>query len=99
VTCKGNTLAGRFGTSLLHAAGVPELVTDNLEDYEALARKLATDCELLQTIRGRLQENRDICPLFDTDRFRRHLETAYSMMWETYVRGESPQSFAVPRES
>jgi predicted O-linked N-acetylglucosamine transferase (SPINDLY family) len=98
LTCRGNTLAGRVGTSLLHAAGLPELVTDNLEDYESLARKLATDRELLQAIRRKLQENRGTCPLFDTDRFRRHLETAYSMMWEIHLRGEGSQSFAVPRE-
>ena len=96
VTCGGNTLAGRVGTSLLHAAGLPELVSQNLEEYEALARKLATDRELLQAIRRKLQENRGTCPLFDTDRFRRHLETAYSMMWELHLRGESPRSFAVP---
>src|SRR6266699_1494006 len=98
VTCRGNTLAGRVGTSLLHAAGLPELVTQNLEEYEALVRKLATDRELLRSIRRKLQENRATCPLFDTDRFRRHIETAYSMMWELHLRGESPRSFAVPRE-
>jgi protein O-GlcNAc transferase len=98
LTCQGNTLAGRVGTSLLHAVALPELVTNSLEDYEALARKLATDRELLQSIRRKLEENRGTCPLFDTDRFRRHLETAYSMMWEFHLRGESPRSFAVPRE-
>ena len=96
VTCRGNTLAGRVGTSLLHAAGLPELVTQNLEEYEVLTRKLATDRELLDAIRRKLQEKRGTCPLFDTDRFRRHLETAYAMMWEIHLRGEGPQSFAVP---
>ena len=51
-----------------------------------------------EKLRERLQQNRLTCPLFDTDRFRRHLEAAYQAMWETYVRGESPRSFAVPRE-
>src|ERR1051326_3109798 len=95
LTCAGNTLAGRVGTSLLHAAGLPELVTHSLEDSEALARKLATDRELLQSIRDKLAQNRGTCPLFDTDRFRRHLEAAYSRMWELHLAGESPRSFAV----
>ena len=95
LTCAGNTLAGRVGTSLLHAAGLPELVTHSLEEYEALARKLATDRELLQSIRDKLAQNRGTCPLFDTDRFRRHLEAAYSRMWELHLAGESPRSFAV----
>ena len=35
-------------------------------------------------------------PLFDTDRFRRHIESAYVTMYERYQRGEPPHSFAVP---
>jgi protein O-GlcNAc transferase len=97
LTCRGNTLAGRVGTSLLHAVGLPELVTHSLEEYEALARKLAIDREWLQSIRRKFRDNRDTCPLFDTDRFRRHLEAAYATMWEIHLRGENPQSFAVPR--
>jgi protein O-GlcNAc transferase len=95
LTCRGNTLAGRVGSSLLHAAGLPELVTDSLEQYEALALKLASDRELLQSIRGKLQENRNTCPLFDTDRLRRNLEAAYSRMWDIHRAGEDPRSFAV----
>src|SRR5262249_8731944 len=59
VTCAGNTFAGRVATSLLRAAGLPKLVTGNLEDYEALASKLAAESSLLQSIRRRLAENRD----------------------------------------
>ncbi len=36
------------------------------------------------------------CPLFDTDRLRRHLEAAYVAMWERQQRGDSPAAFAVP---
>jgi predicted O-linked N-acetylglucosamine transferase (SPINDLY family) len=96
VTCQGNTLAGRVGSSLLHAVGLPEFVTSSLDGYEALARKLATDGELLRSVRRKLAEARATCPLFDTDRFRRHIEAAYATMWEIHLRGESPRSFAVP---
>jgi hypothetical protein len=33
--------------------------------------------------------------LFDTDRFRRHIEAAYLTMWGRAERGEPPVSFAV----
>src|SRR5262249_16921978 len=95
LTCRGNTLAGRFGSSLLHAVGLPELVTNSLDEYEALACKLATDRELLRSVRRKLVENRGTCPLFDTDRFRRHIEAAYQRMFEIALRGEPPQSFGV----
>ena len=50
VTCTGAFFSGRVAASMLKAAGLPELVTSNLDDYEALALKLATDPALLQSI-------------------------------------------------
>ncbi len=80
---------------MLKAAGLPELVTNNLADYEALALKLASDRALLASIRRKLADNRASCPLFDSDRFRRHIEAAYATMWEIYRRGERPRAFRV----
>jgi len=51
---------------------------------------------LLRAFRKRLAQNRATLPLFDTDRFRRHVETAYRLMWEIAQRGEKPHSLAVP---
>lgn len=96
LTHMGHTFAGRVAASLLEAAGLPELITHSWEDYEALALKLATDGYLLSGIKARLAQNRATCPLFDTDRFRRHIEAAYVTMWERAQRGEAPSSLAVP---
>jgi predicted O-linked N-acetylglucosamine transferase (SPINDLY family) len=49
----------------------------------------------LTSIRQRLAENRNTAPLFDTDRFRRHIEAAYTMMWERHCQGMEPAGFAV----
>jgi protein O-GlcNAc transferase len=95
LTCTGNFFAGRVAASMLKAAGLPELVTNNLEDYEALALRLATEPALLQATRGKLERNRPACRLFDGDRFRRHVEAAYETMWDIYRQGESARSFRV----
>ena len=95
VTCMGETFAGRVCGSMLHAAGLPDLVTDSLGEYEALALKLATEPPLRQRFAARLAAQRDTCPLFDIDRFRRHMEAAYATMRERHLRGEPPQDFAV----
>jgi predicted O-linked N-acetylglucosamine transferase (SPINDLY family) len=95
LTCTGHTFVGRVAASILRMAGLPELVTTNAEDYEALARKLATDPQLLRSIRGKLEGDRSACRLFDTDRFRRHLESAFSTMLDIHLRGEEPRSFRV----
>ena len=95
LSCAGTTYIGRNGASLLHAVGLPELVTTSLEDYEALALKLATDRTLLQSIRDRLARNRLSRPLFDSDRFRRHIEAAYLTMAAIWRQGNAPRSFSV----
>jgi predicted O-linked N-acetylglucosamine transferase (SPINDLY family) len=82
-------------SSLLHSIGLSELVTHSMQEYELLAMRLAQDPKLLRTYRDRLAENRLTCPLFDTDRFRRHIEAAYRHMWELWQRGKKPESFAV----
>jgi protein O-GlcNAc transferase len=95
VTCMGRSFASRVAASALHAAGLPELVTHSLAEYESLALRLAADPALLGGYKQRLVENRHSCALFDTARFARHIEAAYTKMCEIHERGEGPQSFSV----
>jgi protein O-GlcNAc transferase len=95
LTCSGATFAGRVAGSLLTAVGLPELITHSLDDYEVLALKLARDPALLAALRQKLACHRETYPLFNTERFARHIEAAYIEMWERCQRGEPPQSFAV----
>src|SRR6185503_7464420 len=95
VTCLGTTFAGRVAASLLTAIGLPELITHSLEDYEALALKLATDTHLLRATREKLERNRLTTPLFDTKRFTKHIETAYTMMQTINERGGTHKPFDV----
>ncbi len=95
LTCAGEAFAARMAGSLLHAVGLPELITRSPEYYEALALKLATTPVLLADIRSRLAQNRATASLFDTGRFTRHLEAAYVTMWARQQRGEAPATFRV----
>lgn len=95
LTCKGTTFPGRVAGSLLMAAGLPELVTETRAEFEAQAVKLAGDPAALKALRDRLAQNKANCALFDTDRFRRHIEAGFSTMWERWLAGEKPQGFAV----
>jgi predicted O-linked N-acetylglucosamine transferase (SPINDLY family) len=95
LTCKGTTFAGRVGASLLNAAGLPELVTESLDAYEALALTLARDRDLLHALKDKLARNRDRCALFDTARFTRHFERALTTMQERQRDGKAPVHFAV----
>ena len=70
------------------------MITTSLEDYEALALRLA-DADRLRQLRARLAANRKTAGLFDASRFVRNLEKAYRTMWEIYAGGQPPRAFAV----
>lgn len=95
LTCTGPTFVGRVATSLLTALGMSDMITGTLDDYEALALKLVADSAGLAEVRSRLAANTTTTPLFDTDRFRRHLEAAYIGMHERHRSGAAPQGFDV----
>ena len=80
LTCEGDTFASRVAASALTAAGVPELITHSLGEYQHIAATLAHDPAQLAGIRARLRSGRDTEPLFDTVRYTRNIESAYQQM-------------------
>ncbi len=90
-----DAFAARMAGSLLHAVGLPELITNSVEGYENRAFKLAASPELLTDIRSKLDEKRRASALFDTGRFCRHLEAAYLALHDRAARGELPACLIV----
>jgi predicted O-linked N-acetylglucosamine transferase (SPINDLY family) len=97
VTLTGGAFSSRMSGSLLRAAGLSELVTGNFADYERVAHELATDRNGLTALRSRLSQARETSALFDTNGLTRHVEAAYTIMWERQQRGEAAASFRVPQ--
>ena len=97
LTCVGETFAGRVAASLLNAIGLPELITTTLEAYEQMAIDLATHPEKLAAIKHKLAENRLTMPLFDTKLFTKHIDTAYTAMYERYQMGMPPDHIVVAK--
>ena len=95
LTCAGDALVSRACGSLLHAVGLPELVTQSPEDYEAAALRLAHDPAALGGLRERLERNRLTSPLFAIGQYARDLESAYDHMADLRSAGLSPHAFAV----
>jgi predicted O-linked N-acetylglucosamine transferase (SPINDLY family) len=91
LTQTGKTFPGRVAGSLLRAIGLPELITDTPEAYEALAVGLARNPHKLAAIKKKLAENRLTKPLFDTASYTRDLEKAFEAMHSLYRAGRSPE--------
>ncbi|MBA2588488.1 MAG: tetratricopeptide repeat protein [Alphaproteobacteria bacterium] len=99
ITTPGTTFPGRVAASLLGAAGLPELITADAAGFEALAVKLGKDAKALKALKDKLAKNKSTCALFDTAAFARHIEAAYTRMWESWLAGENPKGFAVAQNS
>ncbi len=97
ITCPGETFASRVAASLLNAVNLPQLIVDNLGEYEQLAVHLATHPEELQQLKDYLNENRRQLPLFDTPQTVRNLELGYQMVWERYQSAQPPGAMQVEK--
>jgi len=85
VTCAGETFASRVSGSHLRAIGLPELVTDSLDAYEAVALKLSREPDVLAGYRVRLRANRLVEPLFDMARYTRAFEQLLLAAWDDRI--------------
>jgi predicted O-linked N-acetylglucosamine transferase (SPINDLY family) len=87
LTTLGTTFAGRVAASLLHAAGLPELVTADTHEYVARAIALAQDRDELTRLKTHLAGPGHASALFDTERTTRALEAAYVAMVDQFRQG------------
>ena len=95
LTCMGQAWPSRVGASLLHAVGLPELITTDLRQYTDMALALAADADRLAALRAHLAGVRDTAPLFDATAFARGLEDAYLTMADAARQGRAASPFDV----
>ncbi len=74
LTYCGRSFAARMAGALLTAAGLPELITTSLADYEEKAVALAQDPAQCQRLRAHLAETKKSGVLFNTPLFAKNLE-------------------------
>lgn len=96
ITVAGKHFASRVSSSLLSACGLTELVAPTMDGMHQIAVQLANDTTKLSAVKAKLAENRLKCPLFDTERFTRHLEHAYQLMAQRAQQGLEADHIDVP---
>jgi predicted O-linked N-acetylglucosamine transferase (SPINDLY family) len=83
LTMSGQTFASRMAGALLTAAGLPELITTDLQAYEEKAVALAQSPDDCRRLRAHLQQTREQGVLFDTPRFVHNIETEFRRLGDT----------------
>ncbi|HSI43461.1 MAG TPA: tetratricopeptide repeat protein [Methylotenera sp.] len=94
--CMGEVPTARVAPSFLKALDMPELITDNFEQYHAKAVFYAENKDALKALKVKLKEKIKTCPLFDTPQTVKYIEAAYQHMWQRYQDGLPPETFDVP---
>lgn len=97
LTFGGDLPTSGNGTSMAHAIGVPEMAVDSLAAYEETGVELANDPKRYQTLREAVNRNRVTHPLFDRERYTRHLEHGILQMWEQTLAGKTGDLTVPPR--
>ena len=95
LTLMGQSFASRMAASVLNSIGLPELISNTLEEYEAFAIELAMNPKKLSNIKLKLANNRLTTPLFDTPLFTKNLETAYTKIYEKYQADLQPDHIII----
>ncbi|MCC7017298.1 MAG: tetratricopeptide repeat protein [Rhodospirillales bacterium] len=92
VTTRGAHFASRYSESKMAAAGLPRtLVARDLDEYQSIARRLASNPAELSNLRRHLAEARGTAPLFDIPSATRVLEAGYTEAFNLFVAGKPPR--------
>lgn len=95
LTCKGNSFASRVAASLLNSCGLSDFITNTFDEYESRAIELSNNPELILKAKNHLNLNKFILPLFDAKLYVKNIETAYTLIYENYLNGISPNHIYV----
>ncbi|RNC82991.1 MAG: tetratricopeptide repeat protein [Balneola sp.] len=86
ISLEGNQYVSRFGVSILHNIGYPEWIASNEKEYINKAIALASDVDLLNTIRLGLREKMKVSPLCDGVQFSRNFEHVLRSLWKEFCK-------------
>jgi predicted O-linked N-acetylglucosamine transferase (SPINDLY family) len=99
LTCAGSTLVQRVAASLINAAGIDDLITYDLAQYEARARDLLLTPGCLERVRAQIAEARATAPFFFPKKWLGYFETGILRAWDHHLAGLLPVDFDVPDEA
>lgn len=91
VSLAGRPTVGRFGAAILHAVGLDDWVTGNVDAYVARAVAAAADRDGLARLRAALRPRFAASPLHDATGLARDVESAYRSLWDAWREDDPAQ--------
>jgi predicted O-linked N-acetylglucosamine transferase (SPINDLY family) len=98
LTCAGRSYISRMAGSLLHAVGLPDLVTESFADYERLGVQLGNNPRRVASYKRFLAEHGRGSSLFDVPGSVRAIEAEFERLALQH-RGQVPQVRGLPESS
>ena len=101
----GNSLfmSGRVSASVLTAIGMPELITENIEEYGKLSKELALNTTFYNSIREKLVKTclarKPRNPYWDMERYVRNLEKGYDEAYYNFMSGNQPRHIFISEDN
>lgn len=87
VTLQGAGEISRCGASYLSSAGIPQLIASNVDEYCAIATRLAENPGGLGQMRQELRNRMSAAPIMQAGSLARAMQCAFRAMWRNYVEG------------
>jgi predicted O-linked N-acetylglucosamine transferase (SPINDLY family) len=84
ISLAGKTHVSRVGTSLLHHAGLEELIAQDSSEYVRIAGNWAGDADRRNEFRRTIRERTRASKVMDAKDYAHSFEQAYRQMWEQY---------------
>ena len=91
LTYTGTTFPARVCASVVQAAGLGDLVCNDIESFTQRAIALGRNQAETDSLKARLEANRSSSTLFDTPRLVRELEALFHHMWTEAVEDRLPK--------
>jgi predicted O-linked N-acetylglucosamine transferase (SPINDLY family) len=85
----GHNFVSRMGASFMTAAGLPDWVARDDDDYVQVAARMAADRQALLALKRSLRKRLEAAPAWNVDGYTRDIEQALRFIWMDFC-GKSP---------
>lgn len=95
ISISGEGFQSRVSSSLLYNLGLPELIANNIEEYEQKAIFFRNNPEKFKQIKERLYFNIKTLNITNPKIYTKNIEVAYTKIFENYKKRQVPKDFYI----